>query len=105
MIARTWRGTTTAANAEAYSRHFRTTVAPQLKDIAGHRGGYLLRRESDGGIEFLAVTLWDSMAAVKGFAGNNPDVAVIEPEARAVLSAFDDFVRHYEVVYSGVDRA
>jgi len=105
MIARTWRGMTATANAEAYSRHFTTNVAPALKDIAGHRGGYLLRREAAGRVEFLAVTLWDSMEAVKGFAGNDPDVAVIEPEARAVLSAFDDFVRHYEVVYSGVDRA
>ena len=105
MIARTWRGTTSSASAEAYSRHFRTSVAPQLKDIAGHRGGYLLRREADGAVEFLAVTLWDSMDAIKRFAGTNPDVAVIEPEAKAALSAFDDFVHHYEVVYSGVDRA
>ena len=104
MIARTWRGTTTPASAEAYSRHFRTNVAPHLTAIAGHRGGYLLRREAAGQVEFLAVTLWDSMETIKGFAGNDPDVAVVEPEAKAALSAFDDFVRHYEVVYSGVDR-
>ena len=105
MIARTWRGTTTPANAEAYSRHFTTSVVPHLKDIAGHQGAYLLRREADGQVEFLAVTLWDSIETIKGFAGNNPDVAVIEPEARAALSAFDDFVRHYEVVYSGAAGA
>jgi heme-degrading monooxygenase HmoA len=105
MIARTWQGTTTPANAEAYSRHFTTNVAPHLKDIAGHQGAYLLRREADGQVEFLAVTLWDTIETIKKFAGSNPDVAVVEPEARAALSAFDDFVRHYEVVYSGAAGA
>ena len=105
MIARTWRGTTTSANAEAYSRHFGTNVAPHLKDIAGHRGGYLLRREADGQVEFLAVTLWDSIETVKGFTGPDPDVAVVEPEARAALIGFDDFARHYEVAHSTVRGA
>ena len=101
MIARTWRGTTTPAKAEAYSRHFSTNVAPHLKDIAGHQGAYLLRREVDGQVEFLAVTLWDSIETIKRFAGSDPDIAVVEPEGRAALSEFDDFARHYEVVYSG----
>jgi heme-degrading monooxygenase HmoA len=105
MIARTWRGRTTSANAEAHSRHFTTNVAPHLKDIAGHQGAYLLRREADGQVEFLAVTLWDSIETIKRFAGDNPDVAVVEPEGRAALSAFDDFARHYEVVYTGAVRA
>src|SRR4029079_3679556 len=100
MIARTWRGQATAANAEAYHRHFITSVAPHLRDIAGYQGGYLLRRETDGQVEVLAVTLWDSRASIEKFAGANPDAAVVEPEARAVLSDFDDFVRHYEVAFT-----
>jgi hypothetical protein len=44
------------------------------------------------------VTLWDNIDAIKEFSGNDPEVAVVEPEARAVLSDFDDFARHYEVV-------
>jgi hypothetical protein len=50
-----------------------------------------------GGVEFLAVTLWESIDAIKGFAGENFEIAVLEPEARAVLSQFDDFACHYEV--------
>jgi hypothetical protein len=52
-------------------------------------------------VEFLALTLWDSIETIKGFAGPNPGMAMVEPEARAVLSAFDDFARHYDVAYDG----
>lgn len=100
MIARTWRGTATAAKADAYYRHFTTEVAPRLQDIPGHQGAYLLRREAGGQVEFLAVTLWDSIESVKTFAGPNPEVAIVEPDGRAALSSFDDVVRHYEVAYS-----
>src|SRR4051812_36840585 len=68
-----------------------------LKDIAGHRGAYLLRRETEGRVDFLAVTLWESMDSVRQFAGPNPALAVVEPDALAVLADYDDFVRHYEV--------
>jgi heme-degrading monooxygenase HmoA len=97
MIARIWGGTATVANADAYHRHFTTAVVPHLKDIAGHRGAYLLRRESGGAVEFLAVTLWDSLETVKGFAGPDPDRANVEPAARALLTGFDETARHYEV--------
>ncbi|HEV2678413.1 MAG TPA: hypothetical protein VGV37_28050 [Aliidongia sp.] len=90
MIARTWRGTATIAKADAYFHHFTTAVAPHLKEIPGHRGAYLLRREADGEVEFLAVTLWDSIETIKQFAGPDPTVALVEPEGRAALSAFDE---------------
>jgi hypothetical protein len=57
----------------------------------------VLRRADGGRVEFLVMTLWDSMDAVRRFAGDNPEAAVVEPEARAVLSEYDNFVRHYEV--------
>jgi heme-degrading monooxygenase HmoA len=101
MIARTWHGTATTAKAGDYHRHFTAKVAPHLKDIAGHRGAYLLRHEADGQVEFLAVTLWDSIETIKQFAGSDPDVAIVEPEGQAALSAFDDFARNYEVAYNG----
>ena len=101
MIARLWRGTATMAKADAYQRHFTTAVAPHLKEIAGSHGGYLLRREAEGKVEFLAVTLWDSIETVKKFAGPDPEVAIVEPEGRAALASFDEFARHYEIAYSG----
>ena len=99
MIARIWRGQATSANADAYYHHVTTTVFPALTSIPGYRGAYLLRRETDGQVEFLAVTLWESLEAVRAFAGEDAEVAVVEPEARAVLSDFDEFVRHYELAW------
>ena len=100
MIARTWRGIATTAKADAYHRHFTSTVASHLKEIVGYQGAYLLRREANGQVEFIAVTLWDSIDTVKKFSGPNPEAAIVEPEARAALTTFDDYARHYEVAYS-----
>ena len=102
MIARLWRGVAVAGNAEAYQRHATGAVFPALRDIRGHRGAYLLKGVLSGRTEFLAVTLWDSIEAIRAFAGDDPETAVVEPEARAVLAEFDDFARHYEVAYDGV---
>ncbi len=98
MIARIWSGRATPANAGHYQRHFTDDVAPQLKQIPGNLGAYLLRREADGQVEFVAVTLWDSLDTVKQFTGADPTVAIVEPAARAVLRDFDADARHYEVV-------
>ena len=98
MIIRIWRGLCNGENADAYERHVTQKVFPALARIRGHRGAYLLRRQADGGVEFLAVTAWDSMKAVREFAGQDPDIAVVVPEAQAVLADFDRFVRHYDLV-------
>jgi heme-degrading monooxygenase HmoA len=99
MIARLWRGKASDdANAEAYARHVSGTVFPSLKELAGHRGAWLLRRDVDDGREFLAVTLWESRQSIEAFSGPDIGKAIVEPHARAVLSEFDDFADHYEVV-------
>jgi heme-degrading monooxygenase HmoA len=100
VIARTWRGRATAEKAGDYQRHFTECVAPHLKELAGHCGAYLLRREDNGEVEFLAVTLWDSIESVRAFSGQNPDVAIVEPKGRAALSSFDNFARHFDIAYS-----
>ena len=99
MIARIWRGQATIENADAYRRHVTHSVFPSLARLRGHRGAYLLQRETAGRIEFLAVTLWESIEAVRAFAGKDVESAVVEPEAKAVLADFDSFVRHYDVVH------
>jgi heme-degrading monooxygenase HmoA len=99
MIARIWRGQATNAKADAYFRHVTGTVFPSLKDLAGHRGAWLLRRQADGHTEFLALTLWESLDSIRAFAGDDIATAIVEPEARAVLADFDDFARHYEVAF------
>jgi len=95
MIARLWRGVAgSAAGADAYQRHVTTRVLPSLSALAGHCGARVLRRDE----EFLVVTFWESMDAVREFAGADPERAVVEPEARAVLREYDERVSHYEVV-------
>jgi heme-degrading monooxygenase HmoA len=102
MIARVWRGQTTRANAEAYRSFVTTKIFRSLEKIPGHRGAYLLKRDHDGLTEFLVITHWDSIEAVRDFAGDNVDAAVVEPEARTILSDFDTFVRHYDVAHDSV---
>ncbi|MDP1751700.1 MAG: antibiotic biosynthesis monooxygenase [Reyranella sp.] len=97
MIARLWRGRAKGANAAAYLRHFTETITPKLKALAGHQGAWLLRREVEGETEFLALTLWESLDAIRAFAGDAVETAIVEPQAQAVLSSFDSFARHYEV--------
>ena len=100
MIVRMWRGHTSAANAAAYEHFVTTKVFAELPAIEGHRGAYLLKRTIGDDVEFIAVTLWESIAAIRKFAGDTIDRAVVEPEARAVLSSFDDFVRHFELAHA-----
>jgi hypothetical protein len=104
-ILRLWRGRATAAKAGDYVRHASKTVFPEVQSLPGHRGAYLLRRSVGNGVEFTVLTLWDSMDAVRGFAGPDPERAVVEPAARAALSDFDATVTHYEVVVHTGERA
>jgi heme-degrading monooxygenase HmoA len=98
MILRMWRGQSTVEKADEYVQHATKNVFPALSAIEGYRGAYLLRRTHGETIEFAVLTLWESMEAIREFAGTPPDRAVVEPEARAALSSFDDSVAHFEIV-------
>jgi heme-degrading monooxygenase HmoA len=98
MIVREWRGRASALNADAYPRHFREKVAPELRKIPGFVGAHLARRQLGDQIEFLVLTRWQSMEAIRGFAGAEPDKAVVEPGAVAALVEFDATVQHYLVI-------
>jgi heme-degrading monooxygenase HmoA len=74
-------------------------VLPALKSIPGHAGAMVLRREDGNEIEFAVLTMWESMDAVRQFAGAHPDIAVVEPDAQRVLSSFDETVRHFDLIY------
>jgi heme-degrading monooxygenase HmoA len=101
MIARLWRGRASREGAEAYRRHALETVFPHLKQIAGHEAAFLLTRQAGEQVEFLVVTHWQSMEAIRRFAGPDPERAVVEPEARAVLAEFDPVVAHYQIAQPG----
>ena len=98
MIFRVWRGEATVEDAPRYVDHLERSVFPLLGAIEGHEDAYLLQRPIGDRVEFLVITVWHSMDAVRRFAGAEPATAVVESEARAVLFAFDETVDHYEVV-------
>jgi heme-degrading monooxygenase HmoA len=98
VIARVWTARTTPARAPAYADHLYRRVLPQLRGLDGYTGASLLRRDADGETELIVVTRWRSLDAVRAFAGDDPDAAVVEPEAAAVLTRYDTRVRHYEIV-------
>ncbi len=97
MIARHWRGWTTPQNAEAYEALLRNKVLPDLGGIQGYRGGYVLRSDGPSESEFVVINLFDSLDAVKAFAGPDYETPVFEPEARALLSRVELVACHYEV--------
>lgn len=98
MIVRAWRGRAAPTKPHAYVEHFTGNVLPQLRRLDGFRGASLLKEERPGEIEFLVLTRWASMEAVRAFAGADVGRAVVEPEAVAALIDFDPTVRHYEIV-------
>jgi heme-degrading monooxygenase HmoA len=98
VIARRWTALAEGSvQADAYAEHFARAVRPQLESTDGFLGATLERVEVHGAIEIVVVTRWESMAAITAFAGADVDLAVVEAEARAVLSRFDDRVRHIEL--------
>jgi heme-degrading monooxygenase HmoA len=100
MIARTWRGHAAPDKPDDYVRHFNGSVLPELFSIDGFLGATLLRRKRQNDIEFLVITRWESLDAIKAFAGDHYERAVVEPGAVAALQDFDETVEHYEVVSS-----
>jgi heme-degrading monooxygenase HmoA len=98
MIVRTWRGYAEASRRHAYPEHFRANVRPGLEAVAGFLGASLLARDLGEEVEFLVVTRWRAMEAVRSFAGEEAERAVVEPEAVAALVRFDSCVQHYEVL-------
>jgi heme-degrading monooxygenase HmoA len=97
MIARHWRGWTEIENADAYEALLKTKVLPALRGIKGYQGGYILRSDGPREVEFVVVNLFDSLEAVKRFAGPDYAVPVFEPEAKALLSRVEPLAMHYEV--------
>jgi len=102
VIARIWHGWTAPENADAYEEFLRTKMFPSIHRVPGYLGADLLRRDDGQEIAFVTITRFESLDAVRAFAGENYERAVVEPEARALLSRFDDRSEHYEIV---IDRS
>jgi heme-degrading monooxygenase HmoA len=97
-IVRVWKGYGTVDGVERYCRnHFVNTVLPQLRTRDGFLSARVLVRALDNETEVVVATVWDSIDAVKAFAGENYDEAVVEPVVRDMLDRFDERVSHFTV--------
>lgn len=100
MISRVWHGWTPREKAAAYQSLLEEEILPGIarRGIAGYCGAHLLRREIGGEVEFITVLWFESTEAVRAFAGEDYEAAVVPTKARALLSRFDERAAHYEAV-------
>jgi heme-degrading monooxygenase HmoA len=97
MVARIWRGAVRSADADEYAAYMRRTGLAAYRATPGNRGAWMLRRDVDDRTEFVMFTLWDSLDAVKAFAGDDYEQAVFYPEDDRFLIERDLVSSHYTV--------
>jgi heme-degrading monooxygenase HmoA len=104
MISRIWHGWTKPENADAYEALLRSEIFQGIarRSIQGYRGIHLLRRDVADEVEFVTIMWFESLEAVRVFAGDDYEVAVVPPKARQLLSRFDARSAHYQAVVSPV---
>jgi heme-degrading monooxygenase HmoA len=100
MISRLWYGWTTHENAAAYQSLLETDILPGIanRHIEGYRGAHLLKRELENEVEFVTILWFDSIDAVRAFAGEDYEAAVVPPKGRVLLSRFDARSAHYQTL-------
>jgi antibiotic biosynthesis monooxygenase (ABM) superfamily enzyme len=96
MFTRLWHGWTTAEKADAYQRFLFEELFPSMRELPGFRGAEVLSRLDGDEVAFVTLTRFDSLDDVRAFAGDDYEVPVIEPQALALLSRYDDRALHYE---------
>jgi len=101
VIARIWHGWTSPDNADAYEDFLRTRMFRSIHRVPGYLGAEMLRSDGADEVAFVTITRFESLEAVKAFAGEDYEQAVVEPQARQLLSHFDERSEHYDVV---IDR-
>jgi heme-degrading monooxygenase HmoA len=97
MIARIWKGAVRKEDAQAYAEYMQETGVAGYAATPGNRGVWMLRRNLDDRTEFMMFTLWDSLKAVRSFAGDEYATAVFYPEDDRFLVERDLSATHYEV--------
>jgi heme-degrading monooxygenase HmoA len=97
MIARIWKGAVRRSDADVYADYIRDTGFAGYAQTAGNRGGWLLRRDEGERTEFLTLSLWYSVEAIRAFAGDDIEAAVLYPEDERYLIGGESTVTHYEV--------
>jgi heme-degrading monooxygenase HmoA len=97
MIARIWRGVVRLDDADVYADYIRETGFAEYAQTSGNRGAWMLRRDQGDRTEFITLSLWDSVDAIRAFAGDDIEAAVLYPEDERYLVG-ESTVTHYQVV-------
>ena len=97
MIARIWRGAVRTGDADKYAQYIRDTGFAEYGRTSGNRGAWMLRRDDGGETEFITLSMWDSRDAIKAFAGEDIEAAVLYPEDEKYLVG-ESTIAHYDVV-------
>jgi len=105
MIARIWRGVTLASRADEYLQHLRETGLQDFVQTPGNRGVQVIRRVQGEHCEFQIISFWESMNAVRGFAGKEAERSRYWDADEEFLLEMEPLVRHYEVAEMIGDRA
>jgi heme-degrading monooxygenase HmoA len=100
MISRHWTGICRRDRADAYIHHLRSETFPLLTTIDGFVRASILKRDVERGTEFEIVTVWESLDAIKSFAGEDAEAAVVPLVAQAMMVEFDARALHFEVVHT-----
>ncbi len=98
MIARIWRGWTSAENADAYVAYLGQTGIPEYRATPGNLGAFILHRADADRVEFLTLSFWESLDSIKAFAGEPIERAVFYPEDDRFLVDRETVVTHFELV-------
>ena len=106
MIARIWHGYTTFENADVYQNLLLKEIFPEIrsKNIKGHKGEQLLRRELENEVEFTTIIWFENIEAVKDFVGEDYETVYVPDKARAVLSHFDQRTTHSELKFDRLKK-
>jgi hypothetical protein len=97
VIGRLWRAWATADSADAYEHLLRNEILPEVDAVEGCLGAYVMRRHLDGEVEFVVLHFFDSLDALRRFAGDNYEAAVVPEPARKLLARYDTVAQHDEV--------
>ena len=97
MIARIWHGTTETEKANDYLEFLNQTGIPDYRNTKGNLGAYVLRRTENDTAHFLTLSFWESLDAIKTFAGEDYELARYYPRDKEFLLEFEPTVQHYEV--------
>jgi heme-degrading monooxygenase HmoA len=97
MVARTWRGWTRSEDADEYAAYIAETGLRAYRETPGNRGAWIMRRDEEGRTEFVTLSFWDSLDAIRAFAGDDLERAVYYPEDDRFLVDREDRVKHWEL--------